>query len=102
MCFFADEGPEEHPLFWWMAACGFRTVWLLGPLHRLPRDLELVARQADCWSMVLDTTFVLNFNMAPFKSYAWYQVALEGLQEYVATADPADLLFVELYEATVG
>lgn len=65
-----DEGPKEYPLLWFLCASGFRVTWLPDPLHRVPRDLENAARENDNWAMMLDVTFLLNFNVAPFHSCA--------------------------------
>lgn len=92
-----DEGPKEYPLLWFLGASGFRTVWLPDPLHRLPRDLEDAARECDCWAMILDLTYTMNFNTGPFRSCAWHEQLVQGLDDFVKAAGAQGELFVEMY-----
>ena len=84
-----------------MAANGFRAVGIFDPLHKAPRDLYWAAKASGNWSMVLDTTFAINFYAGPFKTKSHWHQAREAADDYVNKASVDDVLLLFCYEDVV-
>ena len=94
----ADEGPKDSPLYNFLAAKKFRFVWLFDPLHRTQNDLRLAATQSDNWSMISDTSVVLNFDSGPFRSSENFGRMKEAIKEFASIGSVGDDLLMSYFE----
>ena len=93
-----DEGPRDLPAFWYLPGIGYRLVSFMDPLHRTGRDMYSAASCCGMWSVVLDTTAVLNFDHGPFLSSANFQKHKESGDLFSSVADADDDLIALVFE----
>ena len=55
-------GPRDLPVFWYLPQNGLWIILMMDVLHRCPRDMCEAAKYSNNWSMILDTTTVLNYD----------------------------------------
>ncbi len=97
LCIFADEWPNDFPITWYMPTHGLRVLCFLDPLHRRARDLQDAASDANLWWAVLDSTWLLNYDRAPWNSSAYGRHFRETAEGYLARAAEDDDLFMSCY-----
>ena len=85
-----DEGPQDLLVFHWFPEAGFRSMHLMDPVRRCPRDMYLAANACDMWSMVLDTTGVLNYDHGPFLSLQHFAEQAEAVPLFSSLAESDD------------
>ena len=68
---------------------GSGAFGLNDPLHRVSRDMAEAGMSPDMWSMIIDTTAVLNYDHGPYLSSCNFQRSLE-LAERSVVADTCD------------
>ena len=91
-----DEGPKDAPFFWW-AFYHLRSVDLMDPLHRTPRDMENGAHQCDMWAMVQDTTCAINYDHTPYNSGMHFLEDTDAINLFSrVAAEDDDLLALHL------
>lgn len=90
LAFVHDEGPKDLPVFHWFPEAAFRSMHLMDPVRRCPRDMYLAANACDMWSMVLDTTGVLNYDHGPFLSLQHFAEQAEAVPLFSSLAESDD------------
>ena len=94
----ADEGPQDLPAQYFLPANGFRTLFLMDPCHKEPRDMYWAANESGLWGSILDVTFAVNWESGPFQACAWFQQVKKMADGYLANATEDDALLAFAYE----
>ena len=94
----ADEGPNDLPAYYWLPQAGYRAETLHDPLHRVPRDMAGAAKASGNWSMILDTTAVINYEHGPFLSCVNFAKQRESAAAFAAVAACDDEAILNSFE----
>lgn len=92
-----DEGPGDLPAFWFLFF-HTRVVNLFDPLHRVARDMEGAAHACDCWSMIQDSTAVINYDHGPFLTLSRFSECKEAVGKFINLATFDDELLAHHFE----
>lgn len=75
-----------------------RITWCGDVYHDTNNDVLGAIAATGLTSVVHETTLLLNFEHAPWRSCAFYQSISEGWSEFLVGATPEDDLYADLYE----
>ena len=94
-----DQGPNiigaTNYLQYSPSALMFLALW--DPFHRAWNDLKgaMKASKSGAWRTVLELTLVANLNYGPFSSSAWHYKKKARLEDFCATRNCSDELWVK-------